>query len=159
MLRRLCVLLLLFADARAHAADETPLEQALAACLRLAASAERLACYDRLARSVSTSQLQPPKIASPEEMFGAPTTPTQPVAESSSTEQGLASITSRVKTVTQDRAGRVLLELENGQIWRQESDRDLLLEVGDEVTISRAALSSFILKTPTRRSSRVKRVQ
>jgi len=55
--------------------------------------------------------------------------------------------------------GDELITLENGQIWRQLSGGQLLLKIGDEVEISRAALGSFQMKVPTGRSGKVKRIR
>jgi hypothetical protein len=55
--------------------------------------------------------------------------------------------------------GAVVLELDNGQTWRQAGTEDLLVRTGDTVKISRAALGSFWLVTPANRGARVKRVR
>ena len=48
--------------------------------------------------------------------------------------------------------------LDGGQLWEVDSP-DPLLETGDTVTIKRAALGSFILKTPSGRTSRAYRLR
>jgi hypothetical protein len=69
-------------------------------------------------------------------------------------------ITARVKAVRQIGHDALLIELDNGQVWRQARlDVVLGLEPGDEVTISRAALGSYRLRTKTDRYTRVTRVR
>jgi hypothetical protein len=55
--------------------------------------------------------------------------------------------------------GSAVLTLDNGQVWRQLSGGQLLIKVGDEVEINRAALGSFQMKVPTGRTAKVKRVR
>ena len=65
-----------------------------------------------------------------------------------------------MKTVRQVGRDALVIELENGQVWQQSRiDIVLGLEPGDEVTIARAALGSFRLKTPTGSYARVVRVR
>jgi hypothetical protein len=50
--------------------------------------------------------------------------------------------------------------LDNDQVWRQlASSGELLLHVGDVVTVSRAMLGSFWLETTTGRGCKVTRVR
>ena len=72
----------------------------------------------------------------------------------------LTSLTARVKALSHDATGALLIDLENGQQWLQLSGSSSpLLEVGHEVTITRAALNSFRMTTPSGRALKVKRVQ
>jgi hypothetical protein len=53
-----------------------------------------------------------------------------------------------------------ILALDNGQTWSQISGSGtLLLKTGDEVKITRGALNSFKLTTPSGRIAKVRRVQ
>lgn len=77
-----------------------------------------------------------------------------------SLEAGEKSITARVKSVRQVGSDSLVIELDNGQVWRQPRiDVVLGLEPGDEVTISPRALGSYRLKTSTNRYTRVTRVR
>jgi hypothetical protein len=58
--------------------------------------------------------------------------------------------------MTQDRLSNVDLVLENGQTWRL-IEPDPRVRPGDAVTIKRAALGSYLLLTPSRRSYRIER--
>lgn len=56
--------------------------------------------------------------------------------------------------------GELLLTLDNGQVWQQKrGDRGMRIKVGDEVTIRRATLGSFLLTTKAKGSMRVSRVK
>ena len=70
---------------------------------------------------------------------------------------GPDSIKAIVSQMTQDRLSHVSLVLDNGQIWVF-TEPDPRVRPGDAVTIKRAALGSFLMKTPSRRSYRVERL-
>lgn len=74
--------------------------------------------------------------------------------------QGLSAITAKVTGIVADRAtaGRVALQLDNGQVWIL-SDDDAGVSAGDSVTIKRAALGSYLLTTSAHRSYRVRRTK
>ncbi|TLZ37941.1 MAG: hypothetical protein E6K32_15725 [Gammaproteobacteria bacterium] len=135
-------------------------------CAAIAAPDERLACYDalvcagivaaqeRLAWDVQTSPgdaVRPKSSATDTQSFGL--SPRQLPA----TPEGPKLIKALVTRVTVDRAGNVLMSLDNGQSWTF-NDQDALFRPGDSVTIRRAALGSFLL-TAGRRSYRARRVQ
>jgi hypothetical protein len=140
---RVPVLVLLFAAGAMAATAEPAAQRTLRTCAVIADDAERLACYDRAAKELPSGR---------EATFG--------IGDRSSRENALQSVTARVKTVRQLGRDALQIELENGQVWRQSRiDIVLGLEPGDEVTISRAALGSFRLKTTTGRYARVVRVR
>ena len=71
-----------------------------------------------------------------------------------------ARIAARVQSVTRTRVGQMVVTLDNGQIWQQgNGEPDVRLDVGDTVTIKKAALGSYILSTPAGRSFRVRRLE
>ena len=71
----------------------------------------------------------------------------------------LTSVTAHVTALSRDAAGSLVINLDNGQQWLQTSGTiSPLLEIGHEVTITRAALNSFRLSTPSGRVLKVKRV-
>jgi hypothetical protein len=72
------------------------------------------------------------------------------------TPQGPGQIKSVVSRMTQDRLSNVDLVLDNGQTWRL-VESNPRVRPGDTVTIKRAALGSYLLVTPSRRSYRVER--
>ena len=123
----------------------------LRGCVGIERNTERLACFDRgIAAILSADGVAP----STESSFGL--VARTPQAGSGDTQE-LKSIRGRVATVT-PAAGGELIKLDNGQTWRQMSGGALLLKVGDEVEITRAALGSFQISVPSGRTAKVKRI-
>jgi hypothetical protein len=54
--------------------------------------------------------------------------------------------------------GQMTVSLDGGGLWELLGDSDPLLAVGDTVTITRAALGSYLMHTPTKRTHRVRRL-
>lgn len=70
------------------------------------------------------------------------------------------SITQKVAAVTRKKDGELVVTLVSGQVWTQlEPDRRARVSVGDTVTIKRAALGSYLLVTPSRLATRVRRTR
>ena len=92
-------------------------------------------------------------------MFGA-SRRTAPSAARTIEREELTSVSAHVTALSHDPTGALVIDLDNGQQWRQTSGSSSpLLEVGHEVTITRAALNSFRMSTPSGRALKVKRVQ
>jgi hypothetical protein len=71
----------------------------------------------------------------------------------------LADVNAHVVRVSPAAAGGVVLDLDNGQRWRQTSlDQDLMLKPGDPVHIRRGVFGSFTLGAPNGRFARVARL-
>ena len=68
------------------------------------------------------------------------------------------SLSARVIALGKTIDGRPTVTLEGGALWLLD-ERDPLLDVGDTVTLSRGALGSFLLETPTRRLHHVRRIR
>ncbi len=185
--RTACALLLAqIAAAAAVRAAEVPVpldREDLVQCAALPAADRRLACYDALAtrlglhptpgtppaRSTSGNPRTPiPGAASPSEsptpsagtnspaadderLFGL-SKPLEPVA------RGPDSLRANVADIREDSLGNVAVLLDNGQTWTF-NDAESLLRKGDSVAIKRAALGSFMMTTPSRRTYRVKRIK
>lgn len=152
--------------AGAQGAFATPPASTLKACATIDASTERLACYDQLAGRAQASVnaplsgagtqappavSAPPPAPAPKESFGlhAAEHPAVPLA---------AALTARVVGLGVSANGHPTVALEGGQLWELD-DADPLLANGDSVTISRAALGSFLMTTPGRRTHRVHRLR
>ncbi len=167
--RGAALLLVLSAAAPAEAAD------GLARCAAIDAPAARLACYDSLAGRKPTAT--PPSAANAAlTPAPAPAPSAVPVTSAPSTAPadanfGLAkvqrpaavpdeptSIQARVESVRENRLGSVLVRLDNGQTWSI-NEAEVRVAPGDAVTVERAALHSFLMKTPSRHSYRAVRVQ
>lgn len=128
----------------------------LARCAAITAVDTRVACYDALAKLV---------LPRPGELTSAAPTPLNPndpahfgltPRQLKTTPQGPQSIKAVVSQITQDRLNNVSLVLDNGQTWTF-IEPDPRVRPGDAVTIRRAALGSFLMITPSRRSYRVER--
>jgi len=141
----------------AHAAADA-LPPALRACASVKRNSERLACYDQTIEQLSSdSAAAPAPERSAEAMFGASAAHNESAAAIAREE--LTSLTAHVTALNRDGSGALIIDLDNGQQWRQTSGSGSpLLEVGHEVTITRAALNSFRLSTPDGRALKVKRV-
>lgn len=150
----------LLATATAHAATDV-VPPALRACASVKKNSERLACYDqaieRLSSNSGAADGAPERSA--EAMFGASTARSKEPAGTIE-RQELTSVSAHVTALSHDVSGALVIDLDNGQQWRQTSGSSSpLLEVGHEVTITRAALNSFRMSTPGGRALKVKRVQ
>ncbi len=123
--------------------------------------AERLTCYDHAVATIrSGSTAAPPPSA--ENMFGAtPTVAPPKKAAEEPPRQDLQQITGRVTAmhvVTEDKL--LVLNLDNGQVWRQQDlDSHLTIDVDDSVTIERASLGTFRITDKRGHSARFKRVR
>ena len=70
------------------------------------------------------------------------------------------SISAQVTQVDRNAADRLVVTLDNGQVWVQsESTSRIRVKPGDAITIKRAALGSFMLVTAQDRSTRAKRLK
>lgn len=139
-----------------------PLPEALRTCSSIKRNSERLACYDRSVEQLSTSAPDSSVTfkPSPEAMFGTTSADARPAPSSTAERQELATLTARVSRLDRDGEGMYVIELDNGQSWRQlNGPKTLLLKEGDEVTISRGALNSFRLATRNGRAAKVRRIR
>ena len=126
------------------------------ACMPESNDAARLACYDQaLGRTATagqpadfgmTSQLMHEK-----QVQAGIKPPPPPPPEA---------LSAKVTKVDPRGNGRLVLTLDNGQVWEQLEDADSLLEVGDGVTITHGVLGALWMNDTTRhRRTRVKRVE
>jgi hypothetical protein len=148
----------------AHAvAEDDALTAAVKACAAISKNSERLACYDtRVFPVAAGAAAVAAPLPSAEEVFGAKDSATPAPATEEAKAPGreeLSKITARVTAMSTLPRGQLEIELDNGQVWRQIEARELLLHVGDSVTISRAALGTFRLSTSSGRISKVERVR
>jgi hypothetical protein len=138
-------------------ADTLP--PAIEACASLSRDAERLACYDRAVTAMKTGVGT--AAVSAENMFGANSEISQASARPQDVKrEELKQIRGTVTSLRTTDDGMIVLELDNGQVWRQtDAAVRMLVSTGDTVTIVRATMGTFRLADKTGRFSRFKRVR
>ena len=137
----------------------------LGVCRDLADDQARLACYDAIVdRNIDGKDRRPDSIAgkataaapagpgvtdmnlSQEDLFGKSSKEVErAVAEATDTER-IDSLSATVTRLQKYGYEKVLITLDNGQVWKQIDVSSLRLRVGDTVDIERAALGSFMLR-------------
>ncbi|MCF2911026.1 hypothetical protein L1285_22230 [Pseudoalteromonas sp. DL2-H2.2] len=158
LLKTLVVALGTFTAVQSHAAPLN--EQALKACTMVENDLKRLGCFDQVmagqAPQASSLKSKPADAPAPavaantQNDFGLEHIPK--IAENNNELEG------RITKVSKSPLGKVTVTLDNGQVWKQTGAESLRLRSGDEVVISRAALSSFLMrKVGSNRATRVKR--
>lgn len=94
----------------------------------------------------------------PEQKFGA-TGELKLKQEPKPAEPALEQLTANISEVRQAPGGNYVVRLDNGQVWRQVTPADMMMRVGEPVTIKPRALGSFWLIDASGRGSRFKRIQ
>ncbi|HEY2035857.1 MAG TPA: hypothetical protein VGG96_02505 [Steroidobacteraceae bacterium] len=137
---------------------------ALLACRSIAATAARLACFDRESGALAAERIPAGTHTelNARETFGL--APLQVAARAEAAVHApkpLDSLTVRISSVARAADGREIFTLDNHQIWVQLlSDGDWLdASTGDQVTISRGWLDSYWLRLPSHRGFKVRRVR
>ena len=158
-----CLTVMLCSTACIADSAGNPLPEALRTCASIKRSSERLACYDRTVEQLSATADGSPDATfkpSPEAMFGTTASKPQDASTALPEREELSAVAARITSLKTDAEGMNVLDLDNGQTWRQISgSKALLLKEGDAVTITRAALNSFRLSTPSGRIAKVKRIR
>lgn len=134
------------------------IQQSMLSCTTLTDNTLRLACYDKLGASLKTATVREPSaVIAPaaiptaviEADFGKPKV---------SPSDAIDALSGTVKTVSTTHAKRLIITLENAQVWRQTDNSVFDVAAGDAVTIEKASFGSFLLrKAGSNRTIRVKR--
>jgi len=168
----LCAAMLAASAARADAPER---------CAAIADDRARLACYDALfgKPDVSGAVGAPPSAApvtadaatataaatagatrTPEADFGLTEAAKRAREPEATRAEFPESISGTVAAVGRRPAGEIIVTLANGQVWVQvHVDARARIDVGDTVTIKKAALGSHLLVTANRYATRVRRVK
>lgn len=159
------------------------LKSGLARCAAIAGRDDRLACFDALAAqtpappALAEASGAPSAAPAPPASAAAALAPAAPPGAAPTVQaqiierpedfgytpgqraapvKEIPSITAKVVGFLRDNTGAIVVKLDNGQAWQLDS-ADPLLSAGDSVTIKHAALGSFMLITPSRRTHKVRR--
>ncbi|MEL7306379.1 MULTISPECIES: hypothetical protein [Pseudoalteromonas] len=150
--------------------------QALQACTFVENDFNRLLCYDNvmagksLSKPATKQQIEQPAASSAAPVAAAPVTAaaSTQIVKTKNEDFGLEhkevakvnddQISAIVKSVKKAPYGELIIELDNGQQWRQVGSDSLRLKEQDVVVIERGVFNSFLLKVEGQnRSIRVKR--
>lgn len=150
--------------------------QALQACTFVENDFNRLLCYDNvmagksLSKPATKQQIKQPAASSTAAVVAAPVAAatSEQIVKTKNEDFGLEhkevakvnddQISSLVKSVKKAPYGELIIELDNGQQWRQVGSDSLRLKKQDVVVIERGVFNSFLLKVEGQnRSIRVKR--
>ena len=143
--------------AAAAAAPESPLK----ACRAEADDARRLACYDReMDRLGDAPAPAEAPVMSAEERFGRRGTLAREEVDRERNEVRQGELTATITELWTRSDGLMVMTLDNGQVWAQNRpDPFFRIKNGDKVKISPAALGSYLLSGPSKRSTRVTRTK
>jgi hypothetical protein len=141
------------------------LGEELRACRDLTDDQARLACYDAAvdrnrksadagpepsAENAAGSAAAEPAVTaaslSQEELFGRTSKEIELSVEEATGSERIDSLSATVTRLRKYGYDKVLITLDNGQVWKQIDASSLRLRVGDTVDIERAALGSFMLR-------------
>ncbi len=137
--------------------------EGLLACRSIPEAGARLECFDRESASLAVAPVaaSPAPAMPPEKAFGLPPLAVAE-AQASRIEQpaSIDSLTGRVVGLSLGENGRVVVTLDNGQVWRQlMAGEDLNLKLGDTVRLSRGIVGSYFMKVPSGRTCKVNRLR
>jgi len=149
-------------------------------CAQVENARERLTCFDQqYPRDMSkpTALPAPVDAETPSVAYRkADPAPPPPVAQPDATDttsssEGLpksrsvfsfpekVNIESTIAAVKSEYQKKMVFRLENGQVWLQNSPRELPIKEGDSVTIRSGTIGGFILQTAGGTSTRVQRIK
>ena len=134
------------------------LEEAVRACAAETHVLRRLACYDRAAAQLdSAADRDGPRTVSPEAKFGVRNGPLDERKYATAPKEITATV-SRIERVRS--SGALVVSLDNDQVWVQNQPTEYFpLTVGDTVRIRSAALGSYMMFAPSKRTTRVTRIR
>ncbi|GLX80660.1 hypothetical protein [Thalassotalea eurytherma] len=147
------------------------IESSLKTCADIVASTERLACYDKLAKTFKTPKVavatQAQEVAKPAAIVAPVVSQEQKEAEfgdhhlkKDKKPNELDRVQFTIAKISYSGKKKLKLTFENGQRWNQSDTETLRLKVGDKVELFKGAWSAIYLKkVGFNRKIRVKRVK
>ncbi len=147
-------------------------DDAFRECRQIEDVEERVTCYDsvvdsrffdesseRDAADSSPSTTDSNAAPDAQSLFGTNDAEARQIVESTLAIEQIEQIKATISNVRESAGEKLIVTLDNGQVWRQLDNKTLLLKSGDIVIVRKASLSSFLLeKESGSRSIRVKRV-
>jgi hypothetical protein len=154
--------------------------QDLRSCTTIDDAAARLACYDRVAGRTTSMTATPEPAPAPESAPASAAVPVAAAAAAATAEKdfGLTpaakkalepeaagdakpeAIERAIAAVARDGQDRFVVTLDDGQVWAQnEGKSGVYPRTGENVTISRAAMGGYVLRSERFGSIRVRRVK
>ncbi|WP_193164707.1 hypothetical protein [Microbulbifer hainanensis] len=125
-----------------HASADSLTDQ-LRDCAAIKQDSERLACYDDLSGSLDKRAKQ---------NFGR--------EQTQISEEAPDSISVKIATIQSGAYGKLIITLDNGQVWRQNDSVRVHWDSGEQVLVERGAFGSFFMKLESGgRKIRVKRIK
>jgi len=128
--------------------------QALFDCRKLTEGPSRLACYDAATGFVEKAEASGDIVVVDREQarsvrrqgFGF-NLPSLSIFDRGEKPEALDEVAARIEAVSRDRSGKLVLQIEGGQVWRQVDSGDLTRQPkpGMAVRIKRASLGSYML--------------
>lgn len=160
MLGKYALLALVAAVPLAAAAGEA--ESPLKACRAEADDARRLACYDREVDRMGDAPS--PAAAAPEmtaeERFGRSGRMDREAFDRERDQARQGELIATVTEIWTRSDGLMVMTLDNGQVWSQNApDPFFRLKTGDKIKVQAAAMGSYLLSGPSKRSTRVTRTK
>jgi hypothetical protein len=167
--------------AAAAGAAPASVESGLSHCAAISQADTRLACYDALAGRAPHDQASVPErsaaapvatataaataAATPAANAAAPVDPAAATrnfglsaAQLHTADQGPQAIEAHIAKIIVDQNQHGIVVLDNGQYWKL-LEGEMLMDAGEAVTISRAALGSFMLTSASHHSYHVHRIR
>ena len=153
MMKRLAIITLLIATSSQAA---VPVEQALELCRAEQNALKRLLCYDAInstsaPASVVAVAKKPEAVQTPQQEFGKEH---RNILQEDAPEQ----VYMTVAKVSYDPYKSLIVEFDNGQVWRQLGTEFYSIKAGEKHYIKRAVMNSFLLGSDDgRKAIRVRR--
>ena len=95
---------------------------------------------------------------SQQDLFGKTANEVERTVEEATGDERIDSLSATITKLREYTYDKMLITLDNGQVWKQIDTSNLRLRVGDTIDIERASLGSFLLrKKGSKRSMRVSR--